>query len=301
MSGIRCVDLGVPVLLEFRGPDAVQFLNGQITQDVRRVVGKKISLPSCVTDAKGKLQFRVTVTEADDGALLMEGPAEHCAGLEARITRYLIADDVEASDLTGGFSLVHVIGGAETPQAGVTARASNRFGIDGVDYWIPRGTVFDAPDGATWLAGDELEAFRIARGVPVWGRELSEGVLPPEAGLDETDVSYQKGCYIGQEVISRMKSAGKVNRRLSLLSLAPDFDSAGAVLSDARGEPAGEITSVSPMVVDGRRPAIAWVKRGVDVLYASPGNGGAEDRQEVAFTPCRQSPLGTREPFSPIP
>lgn len=301
MSDIRCIDLGVPVLLEFRGPDAVRFLNGQITQDVRRVVGKKISLPSCVTDAKGKLQFRVTITEADDGALRMEGPAEHCAGLEARITRYLIADDVEVSDLTGGFSLVHMIGGADTPPAGVTARVSNRFGIDGVDWWIPSGTVFDAPDGAKWLAGDELEALRIANGIPMWGRELEQGVLPPEAGLDETDVSYQKGCYIGQEVISRMKSAGKVNRRLVRVSLAPDFPFDGAVLTDAGGETAGQLTSVSPWVIDGIRPAMAWLKRGVDVLFVSPGKGGDSHRMEVAFIHCRRFPAGTPEPISPTP
>ncbi len=301
MNGIRCIDLGDPVLLEFHGPDAVRFLNGQLTQDVRRVAGGKVSLPSCVTDAKGKLQFRVTVTEADDGALLIEGPADHCAGLVARITRYLIADDVETADLTGNFSLIHLIGPAGTPPAGVIARETNRFGIDGVDWWIPRGTSFQPPDGATWLAGEEFEAFRISNGIPVWGRELLEGVLPPEAGLDATDVSYQKGCYIGQEVISRMKSAGKVNRRLSRLSLPPDFESDGAVLTDADGKPAGEFTSVSPVVIDGIRPAMAWVKRGVDVLFATAGNGGNPYRVEVAFTPCRLSPLGTREPFSPIP
>ena len=69
MSGIARIDLGTPALLEFRGPDAVRFLNGQLTQDVRRVVGGKMSRPSCVTDAKGKLQFRVSVMDAGEGVL----------------------------------------------------------------------------------------------------------------------------------------------------------------------------------------------------------------------------------------
>lgn len=64
MSGARRIDCGVPALLEFRGPDAVRFLNGQLTQDVRLVAGGKVSLPACVTDAKGRLQFRVWLTEA---------------------------------------------------------------------------------------------------------------------------------------------------------------------------------------------------------------------------------------------
>ena len=95
MSGARVVNFGVPALLEFRGPDAVRFLNGQLTQDVRRVANSAVSLPSCVTDAKGKLQFRVTLADRGDGALWLACPADQADGLETRLTRYLIADDVE--------------------------------------------------------------------------------------------------------------------------------------------------------------------------------------------------------------
>jgi folate-binding protein YgfZ len=59
-----------------------------------------------------------------------------------------------------------------------------------------------------------LEVVRIEHGIPRWGRELGEETLPPEAGLDATHIDYHKGCYIGQEVISRLKSVGHVNRRL---------------------------------------------------------------------------------------
>ena len=126
-----------PALLEFRGPDAVRFLNGQLTQDVRRVTGGKIALPSCVTDAKGRLQFRVTITEADDGALWVAGPAGSQEALEARLTRYLIADDVEVADLTGKYELLHFIGPVPDPPPGVMARESNRYGVPGTDWWMP--------------------------------------------------------------------------------------------------------------------------------------------------------------------
>ena len=63
----------MPALLEFSGPDAVRFLNGQLTQDVRKVMGAKFSLPSCVTDAKGRLQFRVWLTATENGNLWVEG------------------------------------------------------------------------------------------------------------------------------------------------------------------------------------------------------------------------------------
>jgi folate-binding protein YgfZ len=206
-------DLGnKPGALEFSGPDAVRFLNGQITQDVRKVMGTGLVLPSCVTDAKGRLQFRVWIAEGCGGVLVIcrEGMTED---LEARLTRYLIADEVEVRDV------------------------SNKFRIE--DFAIP----------------EMNEAERIARGIPKWGAELKEGMLPPEAGLDATDISYNKGCYIGQEVISRIKSAGKVNRRLTKFV----FDNEGIIgeITDTKGKPCGEVTSVSGLL------GLGYLKRGV--------------------------------------
>lgn len=247
-------------LLEFRGPDAVRFMNGQLTQDVRRVIGGKISLPACVTDAKGKLQFRVTIHEADEGALWVVGPAGAEEALEARLTRYLIADDVEVTNLTGKFELLHFLG--RIPERnGVLSRGSNRYGVEGTDWWIPFGSITDIPVHVLMTA-DELETLRIEHGVPVWGQELLEGMLPPEALLDATDVSYSKGCYIGQEVISRIKSAGKVNRRLTRFSFAADVPVVPGPLVDPAGAEVGELTSVSPIACDGRRNALGYLKRG---------------------------------------
>lgn len=255
---MRVVALGMPALFEFRGPDAVRFLNGQLTQDVRRVAGSAISLSSCVTDAKGKLQYRVTLADRGDGALWVECPADQADGLEARLTRYLIADDVEVTDLTGSFRLWHVLGDASGMSLAAIVRESNRLGEPGYDIWLPAGEEFNLPAGATPLAGNELEALRISNGVPLWGHELVTGMLPPEALLDGSDISYQKGCYIGQEVISRIKSAGKVNRRLTRFV----FDADAAVLVGPLENGAGEITSVSPLASDKRRHALGFVKRG---------------------------------------
>ncbi len=254
MSGIRRIDLGTPTLLEFHGPDAVRFLNGQITQDVRRVAGGEISLPSCVTDAKGKLQFRVTVTQAANGALWVAGPAGLAEELEARLTRYLIADDVEVVGLTNKFALCHFMVRMPELPPGVAARESNRYGVAGTDWWIPAGQPIDYP----LLGGDELEALRIANGIPAWGRELVQGMLPPEALLEETDISYHKGCYVGQEVISRIKSAGKVNKRLTRFII----DAQAPVIPGPLENSAGEVTSVSPLASGGIRHALGYVKRG---------------------------------------
>jgi folate-binding protein YgfZ len=124
------------------------------------------------------------------------------------------------------------------------------------------------PEDFQLLVGDELETFRVANGVPAWGRELTEGMLPPEAGLDATDISYQKGCYIGQEVISRIKFAGKLNRRLVRTALEEGSLPENVRLVDEKGNPAGEVTSVSPLPVDGMWPALGYVKRGAENVLA---------------------------------
>lgn len=269
MSGIHRIDLGTPTLLEFRGPDAVRFLNGQLTQDVRRVAGGKISLPSCVTDAKGRLQFRVTVTEAADGALWIAGLAGWAENLEARLTRYLIADDVEVGDLSGKYALHHFTGSMPEPPSGVVARESDRFGVAGTDWWVPVGVAVEFSGEIPVLEGEPLEALRIANGVPAWGRELLEGMLPPEARLEETDISYHKGCYVGQEVISRIKSAGKVNKRLTKFVFDADVPVVVGPLENA----AGEVTSVSPLATAGVRHALGSVRRGATDLFFKAADG----------------------------
>lgn len=281
MSKIYRIELGYPALLEFRGPDAVRFLNGQLTQDVRRVAGGKISLPSCVTDAKGKLQFRVRVTDTGDGALWVEGPPDAAESLEARLTRYLIADDVEVIDLTGKCGLFHLIGSVSAPPAGIVARESDRFGSAGTDWWIPAGQACEFPENVSLMENEMLEAMRISNGVPAWGVELLEGMLPPEALLEPTDISYQKGCYVGQEVISRIKSAGKVNRRLTRFVFDAGIPLAPGPLENADGALAGELTSVSPLASEGRRAALGYVKRGAGDLFFRAADGARYPAQAL--------------------
>lgn len=202
-------------ILEFSGPDAVRFLNGQVTQDVGRAADGVV-LPSCVTDAKGKLQFRVWMAGCE-GKVLVFCRKEDLEALEIRLTRYLIADDVEVRDVSGEVC----VGDFEFPDVGLS------------------------------------EEERIFKGLPKWGAELKEGMLPPEAGLDATDISYNKGCYIGQEVISRIKSAGKVNRRLVKLGFSHEGAECGDLVNED-GKVCGEVTSVFGKM------GLGYIRRGVD-------------------------------------
>lgn len=209
-------DLGErPGLLEFYGPDTVRFLNGQLTQDVRLVSSSKKVIPSCVTDAKGKLQFRIWLVEGESSeSVIVLCREEDTSDLENRLTRYLISDQVEVINRSGEFSV--------TDFGGLTI----------------------------------TEHQRVSQLIPKWGFELYPGILPPEAGLDQTDISYNKGCYIGQEIISRIKSAGKLNRKLTKFT----FNS-NAVLGefhDFDGNLCGEITSISAEL------ALGYLKKGFE-------------------------------------
>ena len=159
------IELGTPALLEFSGPDAIRFLNGQMTQDVRLVTDGTKSLPACITDAKGKLQFRVWLHGHGD-TILVEGPEGMAEALEARLTRYLIADDVEVRNLTGQWQLHHLTTPNNEAPDRVITRASQRFGENGTDWWVPAGLNVELPPA---LTGDESETLRISRGIPAWG------------------------------------------------------------------------------------------------------------------------------------
>lgn len=266
MSATGGVDLGYPAILAFRGPDAVRYLNGQVTQDVRKVVGQGVSLASCVTDAKGKLQFFVEITEGSEGELWVIGRPEHREELEARLTRYLIADEVDVEDLTGKFRGWHVMATETSWPRDSVVRQSTRLGTPGEDGWIPEAVDFSLPAEVNLLADDALNALRIHRMIPQWGQELLPGMLPPEARLEASAISYQKGCYIGQEVISRIKSAGKVNRYLhgfQVTGLGP-LPSTPLNLLRADGRTVGEITSLSPIASDGVVEALGYLRRGED-------------------------------------
>jgi tRNA-modifying protein YgfZ len=182
--------------LRVRGPDAEDFLQRMVSNDVtaEAVVDALLLTPK----ARLIAPLRVWRRGNEDFLLLTEaglGAAVRDALLRARLAAKC---DVEPEQHTSTL----VFGEAE-----------------GIPGELP-GTVevLDA-DLAPTLAPDELERLRIEAGVPAWGQELDETILPAEAGLDETHISFSKGCYPGQEPIARLHHRGHVNRRLRTLDV----------------------------------------------------------------------------------
>jgi len=119
------------------------------------------------------------------------------------------------------------------------------------ESWLVLGgeEVLDDRPAGDEVGDEELERWRIEAGIPRWGREIDEQILPAEAGLDETHISFSKGCYPGQEPIARQRYRGKVNRKLRVLDVEGDATPGTELLLD--GKKVGRITSAVPGVALG--------------------------------------------------
>ena len=198
------------------GADRVRFLNGQTTNDVRKASADATE-EACVLNSKGHLDAHIFLF-ATANEIWIDSDAELREQLQGRLGRYIIADDVVVED-SSELALFHVL--AESKPARVQARfcvRSRRLGCDGWDLWVELVAAKEATDAlrAAYHSADEneWERLRIENGIPRWGRELTPDIIPPEANLAERAIDYEKGCYIGQEVISRMKMSGQVRQRL---------------------------------------------------------------------------------------
>jgi folate-binding protein YgfZ len=131
------------------------------------------------------------------------------------------------------------------------------FGGEGIATDVPGAVeVLDSGLQPT-LAADELEQRRIEAAVPRWGREIDDRILPAEAGLDATHVSFDKGCYPGQEPVARLHYRGKANRSLRVLELDDLPDSDAELVHE--GKAVGRVTSAVRRP-DGSVVALAYVR-----------------------------------------
>jgi folate-binding protein YgfZ len=117
------------------------------------------------------------------------------------------------------------------------------FGGDGIATDFPGAAEVLDSDLEPTLSDDELELRRIEAGVPRWGREIDERILPAEAGLDRTHVSFSKGCYPGQEPIARLHYRGHVNRSLRVVEL--DEETAVERVTSTARRPDGSVVALA--------------------------------------------------------
>jgi folate-binding protein YgfZ len=250
------------------GSDRLRFLNGQVTNDVRKAT-ESAAVEACVLSAKGRMNGHVFLSAARD-CFLADADPELRELLLARLERYVIADDVQIEDVTDQLSIFHVLS-PTGPAAGDGWRvvSARRFTESGWDVWI-NAALHDVvarqlSSAFRFFDAASAEVFRVEEGIPRWGRELTEEIIPIEANLEARTIDYEKGCYIGQEVISRIKMSGQTNKRLCGLVSSRDAPLSTGMKLAATGEKskeAGWITSAARSGRLGKEIALGYVKRG---------------------------------------
>jgi len=204
------------------GPDAQDYLQRMVSNDVEALhLGD--SCPALLLTAKARLIAPLVVwRRGEDDYLLLTEP-ELGEAVRAHLARMRLRAQCEIELEEHESALV--------------------FGGEGIATDFPGAVeVLDAALEPT-LAPDELELRRIEAGVPRWGRELDDAILPAEAGLDETHISFSKGCYPGQEPIARLHYRGHVNRKLQVVEL-DDETAVERVTSTAR-RPDGTVVALA--------------------------------------------------------
>jgi len=179
------------------GPDAEDFLQRMVSNDVADAPCQALLL----TPKARLIAPLVVVRRSEDDFLLLTEP-----GLGERVQSTLLRAKFAAK--------VEI----EPEEHTSVVVFGDDGGIPNVEFGEPASELLDA-DVTPTLSADDLERLRIEGGRPAWGKELDDSILPAEAGLDETHISFTKGCYPGQEPIARLRYRGKVNRALRVLEV----------------------------------------------------------------------------------
>jgi folate-binding protein YgfZ len=246
LRGAGLLDRSERGKLALTGADAVEFLNGQVTNELAELRGGEGRYAAFLTH-KGRMlgDLRVLAVGAAPGAppeeLLLDTERVALQGLFDMVRRFKVGYRVELHKRTLERALLSLIGPRSEQIAGAEALARAEHSnasvqVDGVPALAVRTDVgidllceSAAKDalaealrarGAEPVALAAAECLRIERGVPRYGVDLDESVIPQEAGLNERAVSFTKGCYVGQETVARLFYKGKPNRHLRGLRLA---------------------------------------------------------------------------------
>jgi aminomethyltransferase len=287
-TGSVAADLTGRGTLVVAGADCAELLHGLVTNEVKRLAPGAGAHAALLTP-KGKMRAELAVLRTAETELVLDCEPSLSGPLAAILAGYVPFSRSTLEDRTASTGVVHVEGPAAagvlatagldvppgTPFAHLTTAAAgvpvrvvrvSRAGEEGFDLRITRegaGALLALLEahGAQRVDATVLEAGRIEAGIPRWGAELDETVLPNEAWLERTAISYSKGCYLGQETVARLKTYGHVNRHLVALLLPTGCAAGPGDAVRAGGETVGKVTSAVESPLHGHSVALAFVKR----------------------------------------
>lgn len=301
-EAVGLVDKGYRAYLEFAGPDRMRYLNAILTNDIKGL-RENHGIPTLFLNPQGHIQAETEVYAFGE-KLFCVSYAMIRERLVPTMDKYIIMDDVTLTDRTGEFTTVAIEGpkaaavtlavsaaelGAmedleshEANVAGVACRVSKRSpgGIASAEFLVAQEKA-----EALWRVLEEavrqegggpvgylaMNSARLEFGIPWFGYDFGEKQIPHEAGVEESHISYTKGCYIGQEIVERVRSRGQVNR--VRVSLRFDAEPAKDAVLLAEGKEVGYVTRV------GFSPAVgAWIGMG----YLRRETAGVGTRLELS-------------------
>lgn len=233
------------------GPEAAAFLERMVSNEVASLEPGE-ARPALLLTPKSRIvaPLRVVREEAESFLLITEAALAEIVASTLLRARFAAKCEIELRPYRGYLQLG---AGDGIP--------NEDYGVEAFESWSEEEREASGP-------GEELERLRIEAGTPAWGRELDETILPAEAGLDETHISFSKGCYPGQEPIARLHFRGHPNRRLVVLEV--DGASPGDEVF-LREKAVGRVTSAALGL------ALAYIRREV-----------ADDAElEIGGTPAR--------------
>lgn len=237
-------------VLGLTGKDALTFLHRMSTQDLARLRPGE-SAYAAFLEAKGHV-IADAVVQAREGEVLLLLERAAAAELGAHLSRFVLRDDVRIEDRSRDLACLPVLGeegvGRARREPEAAAVEDPRRGAPALDLLLPEAEAARIRQalvaaGAADLTAGDLEALRVLAGIPRFGADIDRSRLVIEVGINGPALSFEKGCYLGQEVVLRGTFRGQVQKGLVQLALPPGVD-AGAGLS-AGGQEVGVVTSAA--------------------------------------------------------
>lgn len=236
------IELADHVLIEVTGGDRRDWLQGQVSNDLRNLAPDR-PIDACLCTPTGQLLALLRLWDLQDRILIATHP-DAADSVMARVEQMVIMEDVEAKPLALQiltFQGPHAASGL--PEVGLRL-PSNRLGTGGFDLVVESTTGLGLSDDHR-LDQDVWRAMQLAAGIPIFGSDTHAKTLPPELGPSfiAKHISYSKGCYTGQEVIARIESRGHTNQTWRAL-MSNRALVVGETLTHPSREQAGTVTSV---------------------------------------------------------
>jgi folate-binding protein YgfZ len=239
--------------LRVSGEDALNFLQGQHTNDLRNLMATGAVYGLWLNQKGRVVADSFVVSGSEPGVFWLGSYFSSAAVIRERLEAYIIADDVVIEDQSAGWRGVSVFGAVGRAALGQAVPGSvgfaGRRGAEENSEWIFPATA--ESEVRTLLAGvpelnaAEMECRRVQAGIPAVPQDIGPGELPNEGGLERAAISYTKGCYLGQEVMARLKSMGKVRRKLQRVAGSGAPPVVPAALWQG-GRKVGDLRSVAP-------------------------------------------------------